>query len=237
MEAAYANNKDVVDVLLAARSNPLLENRERESALSNAKEVGASECVQLLQASLSSKELMIEAAKSGDLLQLVASIDAGVRLDDANRALRLSQTHHAERSTVLHWASAHGHVAVVVRLLEFGAAVDASDSSGWTALMAAVCNHEPETAQVLLNARADPLLPDATGSSAVDLATRWPPSSAKAACAALLLEAVRRHGDAAPRRRTFLFALLRGTTAGATARVGKALRRLSRSSSSSRPED
>ena len=93
------------------------------------------------------------------LLQLVASIDAGVRLDDANRALRLSQTHHAERSTVLHWASAHGHVAVVVRLLEFGAAVDASDSSGWTALMAAVCNHEPETAQVLLNARADPLLP------------------------------------------------------------------------------
>ena len=233
MEASYARHPDVVRALLASHADPLLENRERESALSNAREVGASECVQLLRASLRSHELMIDASKSGDLVQLAAASDAGVQLDDANRLLRHSQPHHAERSTVLHWASAHGHVAAVRRLLELGADVDASDRSGWTALMAAVCNHELETVRALLDARADPLLSDATGSSAVDCATRWPPSPPKAACAALLLEAVRERRAHAPRRSTSTLALLRGTTVGATVRVGNVLRRHARRLSSS----
>ena len=217
MDAAYANQPDAVRALLAAGADPRRENRELETALSNAREVGSSGCLELLRAALSAEELVLEAARSGDAAQLRAALAAGADLGSADLLCRRCH-HHRERSTALHWASAEGHVASATALLAHGAAADAADgaSGGWTALHASVCNQQVATVRLLLDAAADPQLKDSDGHTAVDCATRWPPSAAKEACAALLLEAVRRRQEqqaaaaalAPPRRRAVRRALL-----------------------------
>ena len=189
MEAAYGNHADVVGLLLAAGANPRVESHAFESALSNAREVNSRTCVSLLGAALSAEEQVLEAAKGGDAARLGELLHAGVDLTVVDRSLRF-QVHHHERCTVLHWASANGHVACVARLLEHGAAVDAAGSDGWTPLMAAVCNHEPAVVRALLGAGADARRLDASGNAALTFATRWPPSKTKDACAELLRAAL-----------------------------------------------
>ena len=49
MEAAFANHPDTLRILLDARADPRLENRQLETALSQAHEVGSKACMALLR--------------------------------------------------------------------------------------------------------------------------------------------------------------------------------------------
>ena len=103
-----------------------------------------------------------------DLLQATSDLLAAAQSGDfsvADRALRVGAIPEDARdengNNALHWAAWHGHVAVVTRLLEAGAQVDATDgpNDGNTALMKAAWNaHDPRhvaTVEALLAKGAD----------------------------------------------------------------------------------
>ena len=163
MEAAFGNQPSVVQLLLAAHADPRLENRQFESAITNAREVGSAACVALLSAALSPEERLLEAAKSGDAERLEATLLAGFDAGTLDHLLR-SQVHHSEHCTLLHWAGAHGHVSCIQRLLAHGAVVDArAPGGGPTALLSAKRNWHLDAVRALLDARADPLLASSGG--------------------------------------------------------------------------
>ena len=194
MEAAFGNHPDTVRALLDARANPRLENRQLESALSNAREVHSEACVALLCAALSGAEVLLDACQSGDARRVRETLASGVALADVDDFLARRQSHHRERSTALHWASANGHVACIAELLQHGACVDAADAaSGWTPLMAAVANHQIKAVAALVAARADPLRQSAAGSSPMSAACR-----AGNPCKALLEAAAAEEAARAP---------------------------------------
>lgn len=107
--------------------------------------------------------------------------DAALGLPFTPRAVNARD---AERRTALHWAtepnefaSIEGRVAIVERLLEAGAEVDAVDKDGNTALHLAAINyieepqmHEAAIERLLLAHGADPFHPNREGQTAAALA-------------------------------------------------------------------
>ena len=85
---------------------------------------------------------------------------------------------YGNKLTVLMWAAGHANdvpvddgVQLVTMLLDKGAAVEARDDRGRTALMAAAELGHAEIVDLLLGRGADPRDRDATGKSAADLAS------------------------------------------------------------------
>ena len=72
----------------------------------------------------------------------------------------------------LHYASTKGHVEVIRLLLEEHAYIDASSPNGSTPLMMAAMYGTPAAVKLLLEARADPMLKNDQGLTAVDFAQR-----------------------------------------------------------------
>lgn len=88
---------------------------------------------------------------------------------DRSAATKLVNAHTSSEDdsmTALHYAADRGHVGVASVLLEHGAAVDAVDGTGGTALMnAVVCGHE-DMVRLLLDAGANPELQNSDGECA-----------------------------------------------------------------------
>ena len=89
--------------------------------------------------------------------------------------------HYGNKLTVLMWAAGHANdvpvddgVQLVTVLLDKGAAVEARDDRGRTALMAAAELGHAEIVDLLLKRGADPRDRDAMGKSAADLASTAP---------------------------------------------------------------
>ena len=57
--------------------------------------------------------------------------------------------------TLLHMASANGHVSIVKMLIEAGSYINAITDSGWTALHEASCSGNEENVKLLIEAGAD----------------------------------------------------------------------------------
>ena len=154
-------------------------------------------CIALLRGALSSEEVAIDAAKSGDAVQLEKLLNSlTTSMQHADAALS-SQRHHRERSSLLHWASCNGHTACAQVLIRHRANVDAHAVNGWTPLMAAVTSHEAGAVRLLCDARADLHLRDSNGRSALMHATK--PTGSRQ-CAALLEAAAAEEEDRVVRR-------------------------------------
>ena len=194
MAASFSNSPEAVRALLEGGADPRVETKDSfETALVSAREVGSKACVELISGALSADELLVEAAKGGDVRQLDAALAKGASLDGAALLLR-SQAHHRERCTPLHWACANGHVACAQRLIDVGCDVDAADSRGWTPLMAATCEWQRQAVRALLTASADPWRQNSAGHTALSCIA---PGSSNP-CVALLQEAMKQRG---PRER------------------------------------
>ena len=75
-------------------------------------------------------------------------------------------------------AASHGYFAVVQRLIELGVDVEKqSNYVGMSPLMYAAAFYFPKTVQKLVSANVDPFRPNAYGLSAMDYASRHPPTS------------------------------------------------------------
>jgi ankyrin repeat protein len=74
--------------------------------------------------------------------------------------------------TALHYASTHGHVAVMSLLLDHHAYIDAASPNGSTPLMMAALYGTPAAVKLLLEAGADPMLRNEQGLSAIDFANQ-----------------------------------------------------------------
>lgn len=74
--------------------------------------------------------------------------------------------------TPLHYASTHGHLAIMQMLLDEHAYIDAESPNGTTPLMMAAHYGTTEAVKLLLEAGADPLLKNRLGLTAIDFANR-----------------------------------------------------------------
>lgn len=74
--------------------------------------------------------------------------------------------------TPLHYAAAHGHVAIISMLLENSAYIDAESPNGTTPLMMAAMYGTPEAVKLLLEEGADPQLKNQQGLTALQFAER-----------------------------------------------------------------
>jgi ankyrin repeat protein len=83
-------------------------------------------------------------------------------LIDAGADLEAEVVASQDKSHPLHSAASGGHVAMAALLIERGAKVDSRDSRGYTPLIVAITNGRAETAQLLLNAGADPIAEEST---------------------------------------------------------------------------
>ena len=93
---------------------------------------------------------LLNAVLSGDVAKTSGLLKKG---GDCN-------TSNEEGSTLLMLAAGVGNMEMVEMLIKAGAAVDATDSRGWTALMKALFNYEqnrgfPDVVSVLIEAGAD----------------------------------------------------------------------------------
>jgi ankyrin repeat protein len=91
-----------------------------------------------------------DAAISGDTVALAAALAAGARLDslDLRRA--------PNGRLALNWAAINNRVSAIRLLLAYGAAIEATNITGFTALHHAAEFGSFEAARVLLAAGADP---------------------------------------------------------------------------------
>ncbi len=109
---------------------------------------------------------LIQAARDGEVADLLAALDAGSPVD----------TRDAEgRTALMEAVSASAGSAVVGLLIEAGADVNAVDNAGFSPLLlAARDSRVADTVLVLLNAAADPTLRTPAGETAASLAASNP---------------------------------------------------------------
>jgi ankyrin repeat protein len=101
---------------------------------------------------------MFDLARSGDMAQLGAYIDAGLPINLTND----------KGDTLLMLATYHDHPEAVAELIARGADATRINDRGQTALAAAVFRQSPESVGLLLSAGADPL---SGAPSAVEMAS------------------------------------------------------------------
>jgi uncharacterized protein len=187
--AAYWNDDQAVEALLAAGANVNASNRDGFTALSQACTNGNPAMVEeLLKAGADANSFQAEgqsalmtAAKAGNVGAVKALLDHGAEVN-AKESWR--------GQTALMWASAENHPAVVQVLVEHGAEVNAVSSvfdfsgmkpkpgdvpmhfprGGFTALLFAARGGFTECAKILLEHGADIKAADPDGTSALVLA-------------------------------------------------------------------
>jgi len=187
--AAYWNDDQAVEALLAAGANVNTSNRDGFTALSQACTNGNPAMVEeLLKAGADANSFQAEgqsalmtAAKAGNVGAVKALLDHGAEVN-AKESWR--------GQTALMWASAENHPAVVQVLVEHGAEVNAVSSvfdfsgmkpkpgdvpmhfprGGFTALLFAARGGFTECAKILLEHGADIKAADPDGTSALVLA-------------------------------------------------------------------
>ena len=175
--AAEAERPSTVAALLAHGADPNLPGRTGVSVLAAAAFRGNDRIVELLLArgadpdhvDATGKAPIVYAAARGFALVVRRLLDAGV---DA-------KTRYGNDLTALMWAAGHedgvgaaAAVAVAALLIERGAAIDAADNRGRTALMIAAERGDAIAVEALVMRGADRALRDKAGKTARDLAAR-----------------------------------------------------------------
>jgi uncharacterized protein len=173
--AAEAERPSTAAALLARGADPNLTGRSDVSPLAAAAFRGNERIVELLlsggadpdHVDATGKAPIVYAAARGFALIVRRLLDAGV---DA-------KAHYGNDLTALMWAAGHedgvgatAAVAVTELLIERGAAVDAVDNRGRTAVMIAAERGDPAALETLLTHGADRELRDKAGKTARDLA-------------------------------------------------------------------
>ena len=118
---------------------------------------------------------LVEAARAGDSVAVIAMIDGGVDVSAAE----------ADGTTALHWAVNHDDARLVRRLVEAGAGAAASNDFMATPMSIAAEIGNTEVIRMLLEAGADPDSPNAYGQTALMTLAR----NTNVQAARLLLEA------------------------------------------------
>jgi len=173
--AAEAERPTTVAALLAKGADPNLTGRSDVSPLAAAAFRGNDRIVELLLArgadpdhvDATGKTPLIYAAARGFVLVVRRLLDAGV---DA-------RARYGHDLTALMWAAGHedgvgaaAAVAVVELLIARGAAIDAADDRGRTALMIAAERGDAAVVETAVMRGADPARRDTAGKTACDLA-------------------------------------------------------------------
>src|SRR5215470_2849791 len=173
--AAEAERPSTVATLLARGADPNLTGRSDVSPLAAAAFRGNDRIVELLlsrgaepdHVDATGKTPLIYAAARGFALVVRRLIDAGA---DPTAS-------HGNDLTALMWAAGHedgvgaaAAVAVVELLMKHGAAIDAADNRGRTALMFAADRGDAAVVETLVIRGAERALRDKTGKTACDLA-------------------------------------------------------------------
>jgi len=151
--AAYHDDTDAANLLLAAGASPKAANRYGVTPLSLACTNGNEQIVRALlkagadpNAALRGGETaLMTAARTGRVGPVKALLDAGAKVDAKER----------RGQTALMWAAAEGHAAVVEVLVKAGADVRARLESGFTPLLFAAREGRTEAVRALLKAGAD----------------------------------------------------------------------------------
>ena len=174
--AVERNHAAAAQALIEAGANINLPGRAGVTPLSAAAFNGSKKVVDLLLAhgadptvgDLSGKVPIVYAAARGFTPVVLDLLGKGA---DVNAV-------YGNRLTVLMWAAGHANdvpvddgVALVTLLLDKGAAVDARDDRGRTALMTAAELNHAEIVGLLLQRGADPMVRDRDGKTAADLAS------------------------------------------------------------------
>lgn len=152
--AAAVDNREVAELLLARGADPgAIAKLPTATALMGAATNG-------------------NAALLGKLLSRRA--DANTASADSAAVVKNGPVQFG-RLTALHFAALSGNPAVVRRLLDAGAAVDAADVRGMTPLMLAIATDRPDARiiRMLLQAGADPAVRSKAGESAVEWARKF----------------------------------------------------------------
>jgi ankyrin repeat protein len=151
--AAYNDDLDIAQRLLAAGANPKAENRYGVTPLSLACTNGNADLVELLlkagadaNAPLRGGETpLMTASRTGKVGPVKALLAHGA---EVNAKLPSGQT-------ALTWAAADGHTGVVETLLEAGAEFKAALATGFTPMLFAVRGGHTEIVKLLLKAGVD----------------------------------------------------------------------------------
>ena len=151
--AAYHDQPDVANELLAAGASAARENRYGVTPLALACTNGNAELVRMLlaagadaNASLRGGETaLMTASRAGRVGAVQALLDAGAKVEARERT----------GQTALMWAAADGHADVVALLLKSGADARATLKSGFTPLLFAVREGRADVVRVLLDAGVD----------------------------------------------------------------------------------
>ncbi len=174
-EAAEGDRPATVALLIAKGADPNLTGRSGVSALAAAAYKGNDRIVELLLAhgadpklkDATGKAPIVYAAGRGFETIVRRLLDAGV---DPN-------ARYGNDLTALMWAAgaedgvgARAASAVIDLLVERGAAINAADNRGRTALMIAAERGDPAIVDALLRHSPDPTIKDKSGKSARDLA-------------------------------------------------------------------
>jgi CubicO group peptidase (beta-lactamase class C family) len=107
-----------------------------------------------------------DAAGDGDDAAIEAALQAGADVD----ALDTRSSRNGRRA--LNWAAINDHPGTIRLLLKHGAAIDAANLTGFTALHHAAESGSEDAARALLAAGADPSLRNGAGETAADVARR-----------------------------------------------------------------
>jgi ankyrin repeat protein len=163
LHARYRSRFDMLDVLLAA--NPPLD-------LFEACAIGKQARVQEIVASMPA---LVNTVSADGFTPLSLACFFGheeiARYLLEHRAEVNAIATNAMKITALHAAAATKQAKIVKLLLAHGAAVDAKQHGGWTALQATADNGDVESTVALLEAGADPSLANEAGKTALDMAS------------------------------------------------------------------
>ncbi|XP_029386520.1 ankyrin repeat domain-containing protein 50 isoform X1 [Echeneis naucrates] len=183
--AAHEGSSNVVELLLAHGSDPLISDHQGQTPLSLASRQGHVKVLSVLlhwaksQAPETAVEMMEHidnegwtALRSaawgghGEAVQLL--LDAGADVDGCD----------GEGRTALRAAAWGGHEAIVLTLLDYGARVDKADSKGRTPLIAAAYMGHHEAVEILLDHNAQVDLADGDGRTALSVTALCVPTAA-----------------------------------------------------------
>ena len=177
IETAHHDRKDTMKMLLRAGANVNTRNKHGQSVLGVAICWEDYQQVKLILEYGQNLDMDIVSESDSITLWLLATKQSPVDMGFCQSLLRhgvdTNVSDKATGKTVLMHAAIKGHVGLILTLLENGAAVDAVDKNGWTALWEASCGYNLNCMSVLLSKGANPNMKDNYGWTILTSGQTW----------------------------------------------------------------